>query len=193
MKIKTHLLVGLLLLSFVQISKAQPKKEVVNISFKAPLFCNNERKSIVYVILSTKEDSFTKVTTIAYFTDGYPNMAYSDWYSAASHKTEDDQLTIELTRLVGVEATNFKPQKSGKLATCIVIPKDKNWNPKLKPKDEGAGFQTEEFTAKCTFPNNNIETCETSPELAKKLYVSSPYDQKKLTYQTEFSVMKWWQ
>jgi hypothetical protein len=88
-------------------------EQVIDISFEAPLYCANEHKSILYAATSFNKDSFTKVTDLAYFTDGYANIPVSNFYSARGYRIEGNTLTVDLAMLVGSNTLDYGPQKSG--------------------------------------------------------------------------------
>ena len=163
---------------------------VVDVEFRAPLFCENDRKTISYVIVSLNVDSFSKVTDLAYFTDGYPNIVSPDFYSASRSSTKGGEFRVELKKLLGSKASEFHPQKSGALASCV-IRVDRDWKSKLKRTQDVEIFETDKFDAICSFPMDARETCRTSKSLAKKLYLSNPLDGRELRYDTIFRYKTW--
>lgn len=164
--------------------------EVVDIEFSSPLFCENDRKSIAYVIVSFNIDSFSKATDIAYFTDGYPNVVGPDFYSAYRSKVENNVFTVELKKLVGTRASDFQPQKSGPLAKCSVTV-IQDWKTKINRTQDVKVFETEDFDAQCKFPLDARKFCQTSVDLESQLFLSNPTDGKKLRYDRTFRYRAW--
>lgn len=163
----------------------------VDISFKSLLFCENPRKSVVYIIGSFNVDSFTKLNTILYFTDGTPNTPYSDWYSASDHSISENTFKVQLKQLVGQRASNFKPQLSGDLASCTITV-SKDWKSQIKKASKDVeSFTTKDFEAFCEFPLGPLEKCRSKKDLSEKFKIVSPYDGKNQSISEEFNYSSW--
>lgn len=185
---KQKFILTLMALSFFSVlAKAE---EIVDVQFMAPLFCENHRKTISYIIASLNVDSFSKVTDLAYFTDGYPNVVGPDFYSASKSSVKGNVFKVELKKLVGTKASEFYPQKSGPLATCIVTVKNE-WKDEMKRTQDIDVFETNEFDVMCSFPLDERAVCKTSKSLAKRLYLNNPYDGNELDYDSKLTYKAW--
>lgn len=163
---------------------------VVDVEFRTPVFCENDRNTISYIIISLNVDSFSKVTDLAYFTNGYANIVDPDFYSSSNSSVQGNKFKVELRKLVGSKASDFMPQKSGQLTTCTVTI-DRDWKNKLKRHQDIKIFETENFDVECSFPLDSREICKTSKPLAKNLYLNNPSDGKKLRYDSKFTYKTW--
>lgn len=121
-------------------------EQIVDISFGAPLYCANERKSILYTATSFNKDSFTKVTDLAYFTDGYANIPVSNFYSAREYKIDRNTLTVVLAILAGSNVLDYGPQKTGDLSNCKVT-LEAGWREKLKVVGDVQIYESSDFEA----------------------------------------------
>ncbi|NNF46958.1 MAG: hypothetical protein HKN69_09315 [Desulfofustis sp.] len=157
----------------------------IDISFNAPLFCDNSRKSIVYAMVSSNKNSFTKITQLAYFTDGYKNTPASNFYTSSQYKVnEDGQIGILLSMMVGEDVYNYSPQKSGEKSLCSIRPK-KGWRKELLRHETVSIYESGDFEAFCNF-SSQLGMCKTSKELAAKLYIPNPYGGPKILFESKF-------
>ena len=163
---------------------------IVDVEFRAPVFCKNHRNSISYLLVSLNVDSFSRVTDLAYFTDGYLNSVAPDFYSASRVTTLDNEFRVELKKLVGPNAFDFGPQKNGVAALCTVK-LSKGWRRELKLIQGVEIFETGDFEVECSFPLDPREMCSTSRKLAKNLFLNNPADGKKLRYESKFVYKTW--
>jgi hypothetical protein len=182
--------ISIIILSLFLVPVYATGEVVVDTAFQTPVFCENDRKTISYIIVSFNEDSFSKVTDLAYFTDGYPNIVGPDFYSASSSSVINNKFNVKLKKLVGSKASDFSPQKSGPLAKCTVTVSS-DWRKKIKRIQDIEIFQTDDFDVKCSFPLDEREICKTSKPLAKNLYLYNPSNGKKLWYKSKFTYKTW--
>lgn len=148
-------------------------EEIVDISFEAPLYCTNGAKSIVYAATSFNKDSFTKITDLAFFTDGYANVPVSNFYTARGYEIRRNTFTVELAMLNGSNVLEYVPQKSGDLSYCKVTV-EADWRDKLKNTGDVRSYETSEFDAVCEIGHIREGLCQTSMRLNKGLLLQNP-------------------
>ena len=174
---------------------ANPSGKKEDISFSAPLFCSNERKSIVYANFSANMNSFSWLTRLAYFTDGYPNEPHSYLISASSYKLDKNKINISFLPMneSAIDVNDYKISdiKHRAPITCNVTLNPK-WRSELKAifpdlKDSVIMYETKDFELECDFVGLTEQKCSYSEVLAKKLNLGSPYDGKKLPYNVSFT------
>lgn len=164
-----------------------------DISFQAPLFCENERKSIVYANFAAKKFSFSWLTRLAFFTDEYPNAPAAYLFSSVDYRIEGNKIFIDFYSMdrYAKNVKKWNLVESGELAVCEIT-LDEKWRTELRPKfpelkDSVIMYETSEFEVACNFGSIEEKKCSYSSELAKKLTINSPYDAKKLPFRAELT------
>lgn len=163
----------IIILSLVAITKdaAAESKKIDLVDVSATLFCNNSRKSIIFVNLSSKPKGINKITSLFYFVDGYPNSPLSNWYVTNKAYISANFTTIEMNRVESLQDSKVELSKS--LSKCIV--KYTTDSQKIK-----SNTQDLNFTIDCDFPLEGFISCKTDKTLEEKIKIRSPYDNKTL-------------
>lgn len=169
-------------------------KDIVDVSFEAPLFCDNYRNSILYGSISFNKGSISKVTSLAYFLDGYPNSPVSNSYTTHKYAVEGNNFTVELKIIDGATSAELAPREYGKLTCMVQVEKD--WKNQLKTFDDVSVYYVrQEFSATCKFRGIPVElnntTCRTSPDLANKVQLINPYNSSRLPFDSVFKYKHW--
>ncbi|MCG2634511.1 MAG: hypothetical protein J4A00_06250 [Gammaproteobacteria bacterium] len=171
-------------------SSALMANEIEDVSFESPLFCDNDRKSIKYAAVSFNINRFSKITDLAYFTDGYPNAPVSNFYTASRYKIEANVLDVDLKMLIGGDVTDYGPQKSGEISTCRIL-LDEKWRSKIEVTGDVSWYETDSFSAICQLGLSDQVQCRTSDDLARSLKLVNPYGGATLPYSTKFRYRTW--
>ena len=175
------------------IALATPSHQKEDISFSAPLFCTNKRKSIVYANFSANRNSFSWLTRLAYFTDGYPNQPHAYLVTATSYKLDKNRLNVSFLPM-DLSANTVNDYKVSKYAVPMVcsITLNPKWRIDLKAKfpelkDSVVMYETKDFEMNCDFVGLEEEKCSFSQKLAKNLSINSPYNAQKLPFEATFT------
>ncbi len=191
MKVLSKFKINIVFSVVVFLSPVQTYAEkIVDISFSAPLFCENERSSILYAKTSFNKSSFTKITDLAYFTDGYKNQPVSNFYTANNYLVAKNVFKVNLIMLDGLNIHDYGPKDSAKKFYCTVT-LDDDWRDKLKYSGDVEIYKTEDFSAECFVGPYAGKMCKTSKILSDKLHITSPYEDRKLSFESIFTYKTW--
>ena len=165
-------------------------KEIVDIDFETPLFCENQHRSIKYGTASSNTGRFNKFTDLAYFTDGYANVPVSNFYTTESYTVTGNIIEFRMKMLVGTDVHDYGPQKSGDLSVCRMV-LEKGWERKIEISGGISSYLTDSFEVTCTLGVSGKYVCSTSDALSGKLKLLNPYGPEPLPFAKKFRYRAW--